>query len=123
MTQRSNEGNKGVIVTGGSLSAENLAVGTNASVANFQQSVGNSSPEMEQLLAEVSKLVDQMERSGVDAQTVEAAKLAQRELESDAPNLVVAKSVLLQIADVFKNVGSFAGSIMSIKKLIGVLLP
>jgi hypothetical protein len=44
-------------------------------------------------------------------------------LESDAPNLVVAKSVLLQIADVFKNVGSFAGSIMSIKKLIGVLLP
>jgi hypothetical protein len=123
MTLRNTKVNKGVIVTGGALSAENLAVGDNASIANAQQTDCSVSSELQELLKEVSRLVDQMEREGVDDKTLEAAQVAKRELQSESPNLVLAKAVLLQIADVFKNVGSFAGSIMTIKKLIGVLIP
>lgn len=123
MTQSNDRGNKGVIVVGGTLSADNLAVGKNASISNSGNSQEYSESALQQLTVEVSRLIDHMKESQIDRKQIEAVTLAKSELESDSPNLFLAKSVLLSVVDGLKTIGSVSGSIMSIKKLLGILLP
>lgn len=123
MTRSSDKGNQGIIVTGGTLSADNLAVGNNASLSNGSHKGTDAEVELQQLRIEVSKLIEYMENSKLDMEQIKAAKVAKTELESNSPNLFLAKSVLFSVIDGVKAIGSVAGSIMSIKKLFGVLLP
>jgi len=123
MTRTTDKENQGVIVTGGTLSARNMAVGKNAKISNREHSNNSVDPLLQELLSEISRLIENLEKSHVESERVEAAKLAKIELEKDSPNFFVAKSMLLSLLDGIKAVGSVAGTVISIKKLLGIIAP
>jgi len=123
MNRSSNKGNQGVIMAGGTLSTDNLAVGNNASISNSSYAPTDAEVEIQKLRIEVSSLIEFMEKSKLNEDQIKSAKLVKSELESDSPNLFLAKSVLFSVIDGLKTISTVAGSIMSIKKIFGVLLP
>ncbi|HIJ85469.1 MAG: hypothetical protein HW380_2242 [Magnetococcales bacterium] len=123
MTRTTDKENQGVIVTGGTLSARNMAVGKNAKISNREHSNNRVDTVLQELLAEISRLIDNLEKSHVESEKIEAAKLAKTELEKDSPNFFIAKTMLLPLLDAIKAIGSVAGIVISIKKLLGIVAP
>lgn len=123
MTKLVGNGNQGVIVTGGSFSANDIAVGENASIVKNSCDTENTESIQHELLTELTKLIKLMEESQVDKEKISAARTAKAELESATPNLFLVKSILGSTIDVIKTIGTVAGSALSIKTLLGVLVP
>ncbi len=123
MTQSNDKGNQGVIMTGGTLSADNLAIGKNASIVNESQDQKHTGSALQELATELSQLIELMKKHQLDERQIEAAKLAKSELESESPNIFLAKSILVSVIDAAKTINSVSGSILSIKKLLDVLMP
>ncbi|GAB6262343.1 hypothetical protein [Photobacterium sp. 53610] len=123
MTRATDKENQGVIMTGGTLTAKNLAVGENAKISNHEHGSNTVEPALLELVTEISRLIEHLENSDVGNEKIDAAKLAKSELEKDSPNFFSAKSILLSLLDGIKAVGSVASTVISIKKLLGVIAP
>lgn len=123
MTRAEDKENQGVIVTGGTLTAKNMAVGENAKISNHERGDSTVEPALLELVTEISRLIEHLEKSDVENEKIEAAKLAKLELEKNSPNFFSVKSILLSLLDGIKAVGSVASTVISIKKLLGVVAP
>lgn len=115
--------NKGIIVTGGTISSENLAVGDEASISNSYSYLLDNESAIKELRNAINLLIHDMEKSKVEKEKIDATKAVKKELESESPNLFFVKSILLPVIEGIKSIGSASNSVVSIQKLLGVLLP
>ena len=108
--------NQGIIVSNGSLTGNIIVAGKNASI-NTSASIS----ALDQLRQEVTKLVSSMEINKVDSGNIDAAKVAEKELEKKEPNWIVVKSVLLSVIESIKTIGTVAGCALSVKKILDLI--
>jgi len=119
----SNEnGNRGVIVSGGTLKANEMAVGDNPTINKISQIGGESVPTMQELRNELNLLISEMEKYQIGSDKIAAAKTVKGELEKDSPNMLVVKPVLHSIIDSIKMIGTVAGTALSVKKILDLLV-
>lgn len=123
MTSSTDKKNQGVIIEGGALYARNLAVGKNAEISNIEQDNNNIEQAAQELLAEISKLIESLESSHVESERIEDIKLVKTELEKDSPDFFSVKSMLLSFFDGIKTTGSVASTTIAIKKLLDIIAP
>lgn len=123
MTQSNESRNHGVVVTGGTLSANNLAVGNKASIIEGGQNNEPTKSLHKELLTELSLLIELMEKEQLDRDQISAVNLAKSELENTTPNIFLAKSIMTSVINTVKTIDSFTGNVMNITKILGVLLP
>ena len=123
MTSSTNKKNEGVIIEGGALYARNLAVGKNAEISNIEQNNNNIEQAAQELLAEISQLIESLESSHVKSERIEDIKKVKTELEKDSPDFFSVKSMLLSFFDGIKTTGSVASTTIAIKKLLDIIAP
>lgn len=123
MTSSTDKKNQGVIIEGGALYARNLAVGKNAEISNIEQNNNNIEQAAQELLAEISQLIESLESSHVESERIEDIKRVKTELEKDSPDFFSVKSMLLSFFDGIKTTGSVANTIIAIKKLLDIIAP
>lgn len=123
MTSSTDKKNQGVIIEGGALYARNLAVGKNAEISNIEQNNNNIEQAVQELLTEISQLIESLESSHVESERIEDIKLVKTELEKDSPDFFSVKSMLLSFFDGIKTTGSVASTTVAIKKLLDIIAP
>lgn len=114
--------NQGIVVSGGSLTANDIAVGHNASINKSPQIDSYSISDLNKLKEEVAKLIQIMETSRINNDKIDAAKIAEKELENKEPNLLVVNSVLNSVIDSIKTVETVVGSALSVKRILDLLV-
>ena len=123
MTSSTDKKNQGVIIEGGALYARNLAVGKNAEISNIEQDNNNIEQAAQELLTEISQLIESLESSHVESERIEYIKRVKTELEKDSPDFFSVKSMLLSFFDGIKTTGSIASTTIAIKKLLDIIAP
>lgn len=123
MTSSTDKKNQGVIIEGGALYAKNLAVGKNAEISNIEQNNNNIEQAAQELLIEISQLIESLESSHVESERIEDIKRVKIELEKDSPDFFSVKSMLLSFFDGIKTTGSVASTTIAIKKLLDIIAP
>ena len=123
MTSSTDKKNQGVIIEGGALYARNLAVGKNAEISNIKQDNNNIEQASQELLTEISQLIESLESSHVESERIEDIKRVKTELEKDSPDFFSVKSMLLSFFDGIKTTGSVASTTIAIKKLLDIIAP
>lgn len=123
MTSSTDKKNQGVIIEGGALYAKNLAVGKNAEISNIEQDNNNIEQAAQELLTEISQLIESLESSHVESERIEDIKRVKTELEKDSPDFFSVKSMLLSFFDGIKTTGSVASATIAIKKILDIIAP
>jgi hypothetical protein len=116
--------NKGFIVNGGTVNANNIAVGSHASISKINEVCGKQDPninDLKQVMAELNKVIDE-NKEHLDKNVVASADLVSNEINSDKPNKLLIDSVLDGISSASERVLPLVGAIKSVKSLIAVLL-
>lgn len=121
-------GNEGIIMTGGTIKAEQVAVGKNAHAVKIMSAAKES---LEQKgLHEIWDKLEQLEktlntygsslgnRDEIDGATKEIAK----ELSKDKPNKITVTGILEGVANGVKSVANIATSVEALKKVVMAFL-
>ena len=110
-----NIGNKGVIITGGSINATNMITGDNASIQSNTSMGANASANLHE---ELLRLIELMKQHDVAKDKIDAAEVAKSELEKDEPNSVIVNSILGSVVESIKGIGAISGSVATITALL-----
>jgi hypothetical protein len=115
--------NEGVVVSGGTFTATNAAVGTNAQINHTQTSESNAMKEVQQRL---DLLLQSLEEHGNQipnrGEVAEAAQSVKEELTREKPNRLTLKSLLSGITDSVKSVSGVALAVEGLKLAVTTLL-
>ncbi len=126
MTDINRNSNQGIIITGGAIKADQVAVGTGA-VA--QKTIDTSqhadaAATIDDLRKQLSSLLDliKQHRDILDASTEGAVEVAMQEAEREKPNKVVMSSIMDGITNGVKSISSVASAVNAIKSLIDIAI-
>lgn len=122
MSKTSGKGNQGIIVSGGSLQANDIVVGENATVNKISQENKGSDSTIQDLRDEVNILISVMEQQKIGLEKIDAVRTVKKELEIEDPNMQIVKPVLGSIIESIKAIGSIAGTALSVKKALDLIL-
>jgi hypothetical protein len=118
------DGNTGIAITGGNVSAGAMAAGPGATATNVAP--GTLDGSLSDLRAEMVRLIEVLytEAKGLtDAdQTIAVAKLAERELAKEQPNKGSVLSLLQVLASGVGSVASLAGAVATIQQAVAAVL-
>lgn len=121
-------GNEGIIITGGTIKAEQVVVGKNASAVKIMSTAKES---LEQKgLHEIWDKLEQLEKTlNTYGSTLEnrdeingAAKEIAKELSKEKPNKITVTGILEGVANGVKSVANIATSVEALKKVIMAFL-
>lgn len=126
MTDKKSKGNQGIIITGGTISAEQLAVGTNAKAEKIIQAIeqGDNTKTISDLREQLNYLLELIrENSSMLEPNVEKAiEVVKAEADKPSPNKIVMTSIIDGVIQTVKSLTSIAGAITAIKKLIDIVI-
>jgi len=114
--------NEGIVQSGGSIAATNIAVGRKATISQGQAIDPDALQGVQRQLA---KLLEALEKNGQEIgnreEVVQAAQTAKDELAKEKPSHLTLKSLLNGIADSVKSVSSIATAVEGIKLAVAAL--
>jgi Family of unknown function (DUF5955) len=114
--------NDGIVQSGGSITATNLAVGTNATIT---QTNSGQSDAMREVQKQIANLLQALEQYGHEIanrdDVMQSAQTVKQELAKEKPNHLTLKSLLSGIADSVKSVASIATAVEGVKVAVAAL--
>jgi hypothetical protein len=114
--------NEGIVQSGGTINAGNLAIGRNA-VAN--QTHNADSGALEEVRNQLASLMDALQKHAQEipnsAEVMQSAHTAQEELSKDKPSRLTLRSLLSGIAESVKSVTTVAAAVEALKVAVTAL--
>lgn len=116
-----NKTNKGVIISNGSLHANEVVIGDNTLINKNIVNEPLSNKEFDILKEEISTLIAELEKKNAPNEQIEAASLVRDQLDYKEPNTQIIKPILSSVLSSIKAVGSIASTVLAIKKILDLM--
>jgi hypothetical protein len=120
--------NEGIYQTGGSINADQLAIGRNASISKTINAAAQSLDQkgLQEIKEKLQALYEALETDGGSlknaGEVMESTEVVAKELSKDKPNKLTLTGVLDGILGAVKSVTSITGAVNLLKKAIETLL-
>ena len=116
--------NRGFIVSGGTIKADQIVGGENAKGYKYEGSK-ESQAELQHIYAKLDELEKAIQRHGAELQRpddlMNAAKAVKAELASEKPNKITVTAILSGIAESVRSIASIASLAETLKTAVGGL--
>ena len=114
--------NEGIVQSGGTISATNIAVGRQAVVNQLQ---GAESEALKEVRRQLSNVMEALQKYGHEipnaTEVMQSARTAEEELCKEKPNRLTLQSILGGIAESVKSVTTVAATVEALKTAVSVL--
>ena len=126
MVDTANATNQGIIITGGTINSEQVAVGANAKAEKIVH--GEQNAQMIQIIIDFRKELEKLAALAKENENVlslqvrDAISAARLEADKEKPNKVVISSILDGIHGGAKGITDIASAIIALKKLVELIV-
>ncbi len=118
--------NQGIIMSGGTINADQIAVGSNAKAQKIidQSQQLDSTKSIDDLIEQISNLMELIKdnKNILDSDTEGAIAVVKQEAEKEKPNKFVMTSILEGISAGAKSISSIENAISAVKSLIDIVI-